>query len=158
VERAEKAMAALSSKLFSRLSEALKEGGAGGAVAVCRDEAPAIAAAVRRDTGVEVGRASHRLRNPKNAPPLWAEQVVSDGDGKAASAVTPLVFDLGRRIGVIKPIGTIEICTRCHGAAGSLDPAVRTAITDAYPGDRATGFKVGDLRGWIWAEVQRTPR
>ena len=158
VDRAEAAMAALSSRLIARLSEALKAAGAGHAVTVCRDEAPEIAAAVGREMGVTVGRASHRLRNPKNVPPLWAAQVVTDGDGKAASAVTPLVFDLGSRIGVIKPIGTIDLCTRCHGAAGSLDPAVRAAIAEVYPDDRATGFNAGDLRGWIWAEVRRPPR
>ena len=28
-------------------------------------------------------------------------------------------------------------------------------IRASYPGDQATGFQVGQVRGWIWAEVPK---
>lgn len=153
VERAEKAMATLQSRLLARLKEEMAAGGPSRAVAVCRDEAQAISAAVGREQRVKVGRTSHRLRNPKNGAPAWAAAHVAAGEGLEASAAGALVFALDNRVGVIKPIGTVEMCTRCHGAPEQIEPAVREALAKAYPGDRATGFKPGDLRGWIWAEV-----
>jgi hypothetical protein len=30
---------------------------------------------------------------------------------------------------------------------------VREELAERYPADRATGFKVGDIRGWFWVEV-----
>jgi hypothetical protein len=37
------------------------------------------------------------------------------------------------------------LCTTCHGA--TLAPDVAAAIARAYPGDQATGFTPGELRG-----------
>ena len=42
-------------------------------------------------------------------------------------------------------------CLACHGS--EVSPEVREAIAARYPGDRATGFAVGDLRGALWVEV-----
>ena len=44
-------------------------------------------------------------------------------------------------------------CLMCHGPKDSIAPDVAQAITAKYPADLATGFRLGDLRGLIWAEV-----
>ncbi|MFT5585670.1 MAG: hypothetical protein ACI9VR_003263, partial [Cognaticolwellia sp.] len=38
------------------------------------------------------------------------------------------------------------------------EPATQTALTAAYPQDKATGYAAGDLRGAVWAtaKVQAT--
>jgi len=155
IARAQKAFAHVQSVLKARLEAEMKAGGPEAAVRVCRDEAQALTAGVARDQRLEVGRTSHRLRNPSNAPRAWALSTVASHAGKKAAGVTPVVVDLGDRIGVLGPIPTGEVCTVCHGAEATLPPSIAAAIRDAYPADRATGFAPGDLRGWMWAEVTK---
>jgi hypothetical protein len=69
------------------------------------------------------------------------------------SDVRPVVLDLGGRIGVLRPIGTLDFCVTCHGPRETVEAAIGTVLKTAYPQDQATGFAPGDLRGWIWAEV-----
>jgi Protein of unknown function (DUF3365) len=155
IGRAQKAFAEVQSVLKARLDAEMKAGGPVAAVRVCRDEAQALTAGVARDQRFEVGRTSHKLRNPSNAPRAWALSTVASHAGVKATAVTPVVVDLGDRLGVLGPIPTGEVCVVCHGAEATLPPPIAAAIRDAYPADRATGFAPGDLRGWMWAEVTR---
>ena len=145
----------LQQRLVTRLSEELERGGPMGAIDVCRDEAQAITAAVERYQSIAVGRTSHRLRNPRNAPRPWAEPYVEAAAGKQAADVEAVVVDLGTRVGVLRPIPTGALCVTCHGAIDAMSPELVQAIRDAYPEDRATGFTEGDLRGIFWAEAPK---
>jgi hypothetical protein len=158
VARAGAAMQALQAALIGRLREEIARGGPPAAITVCRDEALVITAAVAREQGVAMGRTSDRLRNPANAPPAWARATVSSNAGQRVADVQPVTVDLGDRIGVLRPIGTVDMCTNCHGSAASIAPAVREVLAHAYPDDKATGFSTGDLRGWMWAEVPKDAR
>jgi hypothetical protein len=153
--RAEQAMNELQQALLSKLTAAMAGGGPAAAVEVCRTEARAIADAVAKKQGIELGRTSHRLRNPANAPRAWASAIVASGAGVKAAAERLRVVDLGDRVGVLRPIGTAEACTRCHGAADEVHRNIGATLAAAYPQDRATGFAAGDLRGWMWAEVPK---
>lgn len=154
VQRAEAGMAALQASLLRRLQEATKDG-PGAALDVCRVEAGAIRDRVAAEQGLVVGRTSHALRNPDNIAPAWAAALVSAGAGRRARDVGARVFDLGDRVGVIRPIPMGMLCSNCHGPVESLGAEVRAALTRGYPKDAATGFNEGDLRGWIWAEVRK---
>lgn len=153
VQAADAAIAALQRRLAGRLLEELRQGGPARALAVCRDEAPALSAETARAQGVRVGRTSHRLRNPGNAAPAWAQALVASGAGRKAASVQPTVVDLGDRAGVLRPIATAGVCLQCHGPAAGLSPEVRAFLATAYPDDRAVGFAEGDLRGFAWAEA-----
>lgn len=152
-EKANEAIRVLQSGLVKALTAELEKGGPEGAVFVCRDEAQAITAKVSEETGITVGRTSHLLRNAANAPREWAKSIVEDGAGKKTSDVEAHTVDLGDKVGVLKPINTLGLCTNCHGQAEEIAPEVRNALDETYPTDRAVGFSVGDLRGWMWAEV-----
>jgi hypothetical protein len=143
-------------ELLSPFKQDLKQALAAGmqagpvnAVSVCKDQAPAIAASLSVE-GVQMGRTSHRLRNPENSAPAWVDTIlqsyVSDGQGRAPRLVT-LPND---RLGYVEPIATQPLCLVCHGK--SLAPDLATHIAQAYPEDRATGFEEGDLRGVFWVE------
>src|SRR5690606_26791917 len=67
--RAVAAVTALRTRLLAALTEALAEGPEA-AIDACRSEAPRIAEELATE-GVAVGRTSHRLRNPRNAPEPW---------------------------------------------------------------------------------------
>jgi hypothetical protein len=155
VERADGALLVLRTRLLETLTTELSRGGPAGAVEVCRDVAQSVTDTASREQGVDSGRTSHRLRNPANAPRTWAREIVASHAGTKAEDAGSYVADLGDRVGVLRPIGAIEMCTSCHGTDEALDPLAREKIAAAYPGDEATGFAVGDLRGWMWAEVPR---
>lgn len=134
------------------LQQALQRGLAEGpvqAVAACQLRAPEIANALSRDD-IRVGRSSHRLRNPSNAPPDWARPIldayVASPSGRAARAVRLP----SNRVGYVEPILLQPLCLTCHGEV--LAPDVASRINELYPEDRAVGFEVGDLRGVFWIE------
>lgn len=155
IARAGEAMLALQTRLIEALTTELEKNGATSAIRVCRETAPTITGEVSDELGFTVARTSHRLRNPDNAAPAWARDIVEGAAGTKAEEATQHVVDLGDRVGVLRPIGTLGMCTTCHGDEATMDPELRELISDSYPDDEATGFEVGDLRGWMWAEVPR---
>jgi hypothetical protein len=156
MQAADAAISALQRRLAGRVLQEMKAGGPARAITVCRDEAPALTAETARVQGVRVGRTSHRLRNPGNTAPAWAEPFVAKGAGQKAASIEPTVVDLGDRVGLLRPIATGGVCMQCHGPAQRLSPGVRGYLETAYPGDRAVGFEEGDLRGFAWAEATLT--
>ena len=141
--------AALLQPFKQGLKQALMAGlaeGPANAIDACRIEAPAIASALAVD-GVTLGRTSHRLRNPENAGPDWALAVLRDYLASGARHPRKLTLDDGRH-GYVEAIDTKRLCLNCHGASLSVD--VSKTLERHYPGDEATGFEVGDLRGVFW--------
>lgn len=153
---AESTIAFLQRRLGARLKSELERGGPVLAVAVCRDSAQIMTADVAEQWGIQVGRTSHRLRNPGNAPRPWAAAYVAAVDsGARASQVKSILVDLDDRVGVLQPIPTAALCVQCHGAPDSLSIDMKRILAESYPQDRATGFAEGDLRGFFWAEAAR---
>jgi hypothetical protein len=135
-----------------QLKQALQQGMAAGpdaAVDVCHLEAPAIAQSLTTDN-IRLGRSSHKLRNPANAPSAWMDQVINTYLG-APEAQQPVAIRIADgRVGYAEPILTQPLCLTCHGE--TIAPAVQAQIAEIYPNDQATGFRVGELRGIFWAE------
>lgn len=153
VTRASDAVDRLQRGLSRRLLEELSD--APNAVQVCRDEAPALTAEAAGAAAVSLGRTSHRLRNPDNAPRAWVRPALAAAAGRPAAEVGARAYDLGDRVGYLRPIAVGQACLKCHGPAGALSPGVRAAVQGAYPSDQATGFEVGEFRGFFWAEVAK---
>ncbi len=139
--------------LKGELMRAMQEGGPVRAIAVCRERAPAVAARFSRKTGWEVGRTSLRYRNPANAPDAWERHVLESfearrraGEPAARLEHYEVTVRDGRRVfRYMKAIPTGGVCLACHGER--LAPEVARALDRHYPGDRARGFRVGDIRG-----------
>jgi len=153
VARASDAVDRLQRGLARRLVEEVAD--APHAVAVCRDEAPAMTAEVAQAQGVALGRTGPRLRSPANAPPAWARGALAAAAGRPAAEVRAVAFDLGDRVGYLRPIAAGATCLKCHGPAADLSPGVRAALAASYPADQATGFEEGELLGLFWAEVRK---
>jgi hypothetical protein len=133
--------------LMQAFSTGMQEGPVS-AISVCRDEAPGIAARLSVD-GVRMGRSSHRLRNPDNAPPEWLVPVLeSYVSGKSQGPQVVEIAD-GRH-GYAEPIVMQGMCVMCHGS--NIEPAVAARTAELYPEDQATGFAEGELRGVFWVE------
>lgn len=138
----------LASTLKGELMSAIRSGGPVSAIDVCHTRAPAIAAQVSAEQGVQIGRTSHKLRNGTNTGPSWMQAVV---EGQVAE---PHAFaDAEGELAIAYPIMLENGCVICHGQPAQIAPAVQDAIAVQYPEDEATGFTPGDLRGWLWVEV-----
>ena len=148
LERAAEARDALIGELVETLTAELSANGPAAAIAVCRDRAPAIAAETGERLGLRVGRTSWKLRNPDNQAPAWAEALLADRPAEPRTTTGP-----DGELGVAFPIRVAGACLACHGDPEALEPAVRAALAAEYPRDRATGYREGDLRGWLWVEV-----
>ena len=163
LERAKTAAQAFSGRLRGRLQAAMAEGGPVAAVEVCHAEAPAIGEAVMAEHGVRLGRVAlpGRNRHPAQAAddwrlaPLLAFQQAVEGGAAAGEQVFVQRDGLppGVSLRIMRGIATEPGCLACHGANVAAD--VRAAIARHYPGDAATGFAPGDLRGALWVEVPR---
>lgn len=138
----------LFAKLSGRLKEVLQAEGAAAAIEVCSQEATEIAKAVGQQHGVQIGRTSHKLRNPANAPRAWVQPLVD----RRVDAPQQVPLEDGR-LGALFPIRLDVKCLMCHGGPDEILDEVKTKLAERYPNDGATGFKQGGLRGWFWVEV-----
>jgi hypothetical protein len=139
---------ALATELMGELSAALAAGGPSAAIGVCREKAPSVAAQVSDTYGLEIGRTSHRLRNPANVAPAWADAYVAD----LVEDPTYLAGPNGE-LGALLPIRLKAACQMCHGPAEEIDQTIQATLAEDYPDDQAVGFAEGDLRGWLWVEA-----
>lgn len=148
--RAHEALGPFQRELMGALSKAMADGGPEAAIDVCRTEAPAIAAAAG-GADIEIGRTSHRLRNPANAPRPWMEPLLAAYVADPANA-KPRAVRLGKdRIGYVEPIRVKGMCLSCHGE--NVSASILERVRAHYPEDAATGFADGDLRGMFWVEL-----
>ncbi len=155
LHRGDLVILAIQSATSAELTRELTSGGPGDAIRVCHLSATALIYRLGRDEGIAAGRTAARLRAPVNAPKPWAVPVVAQYANARAADVEGFVVDLGDKVGIMRPVAHRPVCSSCHGVEEKLDARVRQELKDRYPGDRATGFKDGDLRGWIWVELPK---
>ncbi len=141
-------------KLSGALSEAITSGGTAKALPVCSERAPQIASEVGKANGVVLRRASDKPRNRKNAADA-VENAALEEFSLALSrkeAPTPKVIpNADGSTSFLSPIliGS-SLCLQCHGMPGEdIAPATGEAIVRHYPDDKATGYRLGELRG-LW--------
>jgi len=143
-------------ELQGKLQAAMTAGGPVGAISVCKDEAPAIASRLSRESGWQVRRVGTRVRNPlTGSPDAWEQGQLADmqrrlkaGEPPQALAVLATVDEpQGRALRYFKPILMGPLCVTCHGAPESQSKELREALQREYPHDTATGYALGELRG-----------
>lgn len=153
---------AVTGELLKTLGGALKKemqaNGPAAAVGVCKDIAPDIANKLSLEKGWQITRISERPRNALlGTPDQWEQKVMNDFKARAAKGekYQDMYFaevvdePNGKSFRFLKAVGTMPICTTCHGSDEQIPPTVKAAIDEAYPHDRAKGFKIGDLRGAV---------
>lgn len=146
-ERARQSLAPLKQGLMTALRGAMAEGPEA-ALQTCRLAAPSVTLGAQRP-GVQVGRTSHRTRNPVNEPEAWMRPLIAHYLETPMQPSPPRVVDLEERgKGYVEPIYMQEMCLTCHGA--EIDEDLLALIRGGYPQDRAVGFMPGELRGLFW--------
>jgi hypothetical protein len=145
----------LQGEIRTLLVAELTKGGAAGAVRVCSQDAPARIAAYRERTGADIRRVSLRRRNPANEPDASERQALEAFDrlsveARPAAEHWELVREGGREtLLYLRPLVANAMCLSCHGVPSAIPPAVKEALAASYPGDRATGYASGDVRGAV---------
>jgi hypothetical protein len=134
------------------LTSTIQEQGPVAAIGVCAERAPALADQLSEETGWSVRRVSLKPRNAERArPDDWEREQLERFAARAAEGVPgPMlnhgeVVDGSYRYMQAQPVG--GVCLVCHGE--TIDPAVAEAIRTYYPDDRATGYRLGEIRGAI---------
>lgn len=122
------------------------------ALEICNIKAPIIEAKFKTDD-LKIGRISLKNRNPDNSPKDWMTKYIEGFQNKQIQDkyVTTLL-DHNRK-GLLMPITTMPVCLKCHGA--NIDKDLYKQIVKKYPNDKAIGYKVGDIRGFFWAEFNK---
>ena len=140
-------------QLKGELQQGMQAGGPVNAIAVCRDRAPAIAAALGESKGLDIGRTSLRVRNPANTPDVWEKAVLEQFEQRKLAGEDPAGMEFHAAaeqedkivFRYMKAIPTAELCVVCHGA--EIAPEVEAKLAELYPQDQARGYQPGDIRG-----------
>lgn len=143
--------------LGGELKAAMGAGGPVAAISVCKDKAPRIAAEASARTGMHITRVSGKNRNPAAVPDAWEAQAIAGlekrlaAGEKAENLETYAVVDgaNGKTFRYAKALVTQPVCLSCHGAPESIPDSVRVKLAEEYPGDKATGYAAGTVRGII---------
>jgi hypothetical protein len=138
--------------LKKELQAAIQEGGPVNAITVCKTRAPDIAENISRE-GWQVGRTSLKIRNPANAPDEFEQNVLEDFERRKNEGrdIEQLAYYKMTEVGeqsefrYVKAIATGDLCLTCHGT--NIAEQIVIKLDQLYPGDKARGYKKGDIRG-----------
>jgi len=160
VQTGQKASSQLLKTLGSNLKKHMKAGGPMEAAEFCITNAYPLTDKLNSDLGsdVSVKRVSLKYRNPANAP-------------REDEAVVLTAFESLQKEGVMLPPYLVKqvdketykyykpltinkgVCLKCHGVIKNSELSAK--IAKNYPHDKATGYKLGDLRGAIVVTVKK---
>ena len=160
IERGGGAATRLAAGLVGPLTQAVQEHGTAGAIDFCSREAERLTAAIADSIGrdIRIGRTTLKPRNPAHAPDSVDRRVLEElhalADAGDSLPAYRLVRD-GDDVRFYRPLRIQPLCVQCHGPVDQLDPEVLQLLKARYPGDQATGYREGDLRGAIRVVMPR---
>lgn len=149
--------------LMSQVAAAIGARGPAGAVGFCNERALPLTDSLAMHHRVGLKRLSDRARNPLN-------EVANEQDKSAWLSLQRMMSDTG----VVKKHLLVRegdaavyykaislgmpMCLNCHGQReGEVAAETWAAIAARYPNDRATGYKLGELRGMWRIEFPPAP-
>ena len=150
--QAKQALMPLKKGLMKALKSSIKTKGAVASISMCKTKAPSITKSAQQKN-FELGRTSNKLRNLSNAPKTWIQPYLKKYQNSKAGDLPShqLVALKDNRFGYLEPIYLKPLCLTCHGE--NLSPKVKNKLVALYPKDQATGYKLGEFRGFFWVEL-----
>lgn len=125
-------------------------------VDICRDKLPGLVKEAREKTGWDIRRVSLKVRNPeRGTPDAWEAGVLAEFDRRAAAGEKRDALEHGeivqtaegRVFRYMRALPVQEACLNCHGDPATLSPELKARLAALYPADKATGYRLGDIRG-----------
>lgn len=134
------------------LVTAIQDKGAEGAIEFCSTRAIHITDSMSTVLGSRIKRVAERNRNPVNV--ASTDELAYINEIKASLArkekPKPQLKENPETYTAYYPILTDQLCLQCHGDKKTdIKPVTFSTINRLYPDDKATGFKLNELRG-IW--------
>ncbi|MCP5537176.1 MAG: DUF3365 domain-containing protein [Akkermansiaceae bacterium] len=157
--RGGEASAALLGSLGPKLKAALQARGPVHALTVCQQLAqPSTGEVSGKFEGLSISRVSLKARNPDNAADeldqevlhTWEKQVAS-GAGVPADVIR---YKDDKSAVFYRAIMTQDVCMKCHGDPATFSRELADRLAELYPGDMATGYATGQLRGAFRVEFE----
>lgn len=143
------------------LVTAIQEKGTEGAIAFCSSRAIQITDSMSTVLGVHIKRVAERNRNPVNKASAAELAYIQEINASLARKESPKPFlkETTETYTGYYPILTDPLCLQCHGdKVSDIKAPTLSILSKLYPGDKATGFKLNELRG-IWVvEMKKTTR
>lgn len=147
IQKQKMAAGELKKTLMSELKSKMADGPAV-AIEFCSKNALNITYSVAKKYGLNIKRVSEKTRNAynyaddndKKALAQFAEQITKDKKPAEYVVVGGKYYE---------PMIIGEMCVVCHGGEDSMQKETKEKIKQLYPNDKATGYKIGDLRGAI---------
>jgi len=154
---ARKASGALIQKLGGELKAAINEKGPEGAISVCKERAPQIAADMSKQFNFDVKRVSPKNRNPAGVPDAWEAEAQAGLEKRLAAGEKPETLDTwqivstpgGKQFRYAKALPVQPVCLTCHGGPADIPEGVKARLAAEYPLDKATGYAPGMVRGIV---------
>ena len=151
----ESASTALIQKLGGEVKAVMQKDGPVEAVNFCSKNAISLTHEVSKAHGVKMKRVTLQQRNPLNRPTSEEINLMNTWMSAMTKAQQPTAVLVNATTGFTyyKPLViTNDVCLKCHGVVEPSTP-LGQALKTAYPNDRATGYKMGDLRGMIVVDI-----
>jgi len=143
----------LGKKLKTTVKSIIKESGPVVALEYCNIAALELTKEVSFKNDLVIRRTSLRYRNENNIPDLWEfsvlksfEKRLKNGEEFKSINTSAIVKEDGKnffRYMQVIPVG--KPCLTCHGT--NIKSEILSKIRELYPKDKATGFRIGEIRG-----------
>jgi hypothetical protein len=160
LSRSRRVVRELVDSVKSVLLSEISKGGYVQAIRGCSKVAQDIVEAYRRKFDLYVRRVSERYRNRADIPDDYEMKILKmfekmNREGNLPFEHYEVIEEDGKRyFRYMKPLVVNPICLNCHGTEDDIRPEVRRILKEKYPDDRATGYKVGDLRGAVSVRIE----
>jgi len=140
------------------LVTAIQDKGTEGAIEFCSTRAIQITDSMSTVLGSRLKRVAERNRNPVNLASADELSYIKEINASIArnEKPKPQLKETAETYTAYYPILTEQLCLQCHGnIKADIKPATLSTINRLYPGEKATGYKLNELRG-IWVvEMKR---
>lgn len=140
--------------LFATLVSGLEVEGVGNTIKFCNLKVLRLTDSLSKEFDAEIRRTSLKLRNPKNRPRDYEEDVLDEyyEQWKKREQLMPQLkkYTDGSIVFYVPIVLKNPICLNCHGPKDLMVTKPNKRIIDSlYPTDEAIGFNIGDFRG-MW--------
>ncbi len=154
LQKAKRATDKLMGTLMGEVKKSMQEDGPAGAVRHCADRAMELTDEVSEAEGVRMRRVTDKPRNNLAVPDAYEKKMLARfASAMESGTLQPVseVVELDGRpvLRYVRPLTMKEPCLTCHGDDAQIAGNVREVLAERYPGDRATGYHAGELRGAI---------
>lgn len=145
-------------KLGGEVKAQMQQNGPVQTVRYCSERALVLTDQIGKETNTTIKRVSMKNRNPVNAAEKEEQTVLRNWEQRITQGepLPPYEIKQEKNNSIFyKPIViNNEACLKCHGDLPA-DSAVLKAVHSLYQDDKATGYKMGDLRGMMVITIPR---